>query len=260
MQMKQTGLIEGNRVVIAGMPTFPSVAALLVPGSLAWYGINEEFLKGPVTDIGGLFMPPGWTGLAVGAGSLYTVANLVGGHGILTTDALDNDMLQITLGNALMGSFVVADNRDIYFEARLQHTMVGEINLGVGLTNPAAAAYLADNGGALVPTDQIMFATRDGEAALGWYASARNAGGAIAYRLLTVPRVANTTITLGFHSYGVTPNYLVDFYVNRALVAAGQAVFADIPLVPLMPFLAIKTGHAGVESLTVDYAMCAQKR
>jgi hypothetical protein len=44
------------------------------------------------------------------------------------------------------------------------------------------------------------------------------------------------------------------------LVAAGQAVFADIPLVPLMPFLAIKTGHAGVESLTVDYAMCAQKR
>jgi len=257
---RKTGLIDARRIV-GNVPNWPDVPAAFIPGDMAWYGFYEECLNGPITDIGGLFTPPGWTQLAVGAASLINPANMAGGWWTINLGTgADNDTLQITLGNGLMGSFVVADGRDIWFETRLQHSMAGEINVGAGLINPAAAAYLADNGGASASTDYLMFETRDGEAAIGWNATGRKAGGLAVYSALTIARVAATNIILGIHVSGVTPTYVADFYVNRALVAAGQQVFAQVPLVPLMPFVAIKTGHAGVESLTVDYIMCAQRR
>jgi len=258
--MRKSGYIEHNRLTVS-MPQFSGVPSVLIPGALDWYGVYEECIKGPCTNINALFSPPGWTSFAVGAASLINPVDFAGGAWLLNLGTgADNDTLQITLGDGLMGSFVVADGRDIWFETRIQHSMVGEINVGAGLINPAAATYLADNGGASASTDYLMFETRDGEAAVGWNATGRKATGVAVYSPLTVARVAATWITLGIHVSGVTPTYVADFYVNRVLVAAGQQIFAQVPLVPLMPFVGIKTGHAGVESLTVDYIMCAQKR
>jgi len=260
--MKKTGLITSSRFTVAGVPLFKDVPALLVPGALDYYGIYEDFVRtGIVTETGGLFAPPGWSVRATGAASLCTVANVVGGCLTLTTGAADNDTIQITLGNAVIpsgGAFWVADGNDIWFETRLQHTLVGEINIGIGLMDPAATDYLADGGAALPQPDFIMFNTLDGDA--NWMLSGNKAAVGVDENNSGIARVANTDITLGFHVSGNTPNYICDGYVNRALVGALQLPFASIPLTGLMPFIAIKTGHAGAESLTVDYIMCVQAR
>jgi len=260
--MRKTGFIEGNRVVVApGIPTMNGVPAALIPGQLDWYGLYEDFVKGLVTDTAGLFSPPGWSGDLTGAASICTIANVVGGRLTLTTGAADEDTLQLTYGNGVIpsgGAFLVADGNDIWFEALLQHTLVGQTNVGIGLMDPANTDYLTDAGGALVQPNFIMFVTQDGDA--NWFIAGNKAAAGVDKNTTGIARAANTDITLGFHVSGVTPNYICDCYVNRVLIAAAQLPFASIPLTYLMPFIAIKTGHAGAESMTVDYIMCVQAR
>jgi len=256
--MRKTGLIPHNRIAVSGIPQFPGVPAILIPGALTYFGIYEEFLNGLCTDIGAHFAPPGWTLRHTGAASLCTVADLAGGGLTLTGGAADNDTVQITLGDAIGGAFWMADNREIFFETRLQHTLGGEVNIGIGLIDPAGADYLANGGAALPNADFIMFDTLDGDA--NWMISGNKAAAGVDENNTGIARVAATPITLGFHVYGLPLNYVCDCYVNRALIAAAQLPFASIPLTGLMPFIAQKNGWAGPDSVTVDYIMCVMNR
>jgi len=265
--MKKTGLLEHNRIAVAGVPQFSGRPAVLIPGALDWYGLYEEFLNGPGTDRGGHFAPTGWTMRHTGAASAVTVADLAGGAITFTGGAANNDTVQLTLGDAIIpggGAFLVADGNDIYFEARIAaHSMTGETNIGIGLIDPAAADYLADDGAAPPNVGTLGLFTLDiGHAgpcpAHRWYSVGRKAA-AEAYGDTGIAIVAATPITLGFHVSGNTPNYIADFYVNRVLIPAAQQVFANVPLTGLMPFIALKNGAVS-ETLTVDYVMCIQAR
>jgi len=268
-EKEMTGYISHKKIKVAGVPQFSGVDAMLIPSDLAYYGINEDFVScGRDTDQGGHLPPPGWTLRHTGAGSVVTCADLAGGWLTLQGGAANNDTVQITLGDATIpggGAFLVADNREIWFEARLMHTMVGETNIGIGLIDPAAADYLADDGAAPPNVGTIGLFTLDiGHAgpcpAHRWYSVGRKAA-AEAYGDTGIAIVAATPIILGFHISGIVAGalYVADFFVNRVQIPAAQQVFANIPLTNLMPFVAVKNG-AVPENVMVDYIMCVQMR
>jgi len=258
---RQPGYIDGRRTRVGGVPLWGPVPDVLIPGAMEAYGIFEDFIG--VEDIAAnnsLCLPSGaWEYLIAGACTLIQ-HDLAGGAVLITTAAADNNGGQIIMGSVGAGGgiFFPAAGKHLWFEARIQAGVVraAEFNYYVGLINPVAADILANNGGALIQPDMLGFVVRDTE--VNWSFVGDNAAAQDLNPLGAGCVANNAWHTIGFYVNGVTD---VSVYYDRVLVAAGAVLTANIPVLGLMPAIAVKAGAAaGLETIAVDYIMCVQLR
>jgi len=261
MANRQPGYIDGRRARVGGVPIWGPVPDVLTPGSMEAYGIFEDFIG--VEDIAGnnsLRLPSGAWEYLIAAACNLAQHDLAGGAVIMTTGAGDNNGGQIIMGSvgAGGGMFFPAAGKHLWFEARIQAGVVraGEFNYYVGLIDPVAADILANNGAAIPNPDMLGFVVRDTE--LNWSFYGDNAGTPDLNPLGGTCVVDNAWHTVGFYVNGVTD---VSVYYDRVLIAAGAVLTASIPVLGLMPAIAVKAGAAaGLETIAVDYIMCVQLR
>lgn len=257
--MHRVGMIDGRRIGVSGVPGFEGAPSLLNPLDRNFFGIMDHFLQMGF-DAGGAIAPTGWLRRETGGG-LMQIAGVMGGVLLMRTAGGNNDNEQITLGGNANGAFFPQVNHDIFFEARVFTTLAAAAittpNYGLGLIAPANADYLADNGGAHPNNNFMGFFKRDGEGDI--FFAGRNAGGGIDNNDLGIAWPDSTWMTLGLHCYNVAAALVCDVYVNRVQIAAGTLATANIPIVGLMPFFAVKAGDANLEAINPDYIVCMQR-
>lgn len=262
MANRTPGYIDGRRMRVGGVPLWGPVPNVLTPGTEEAYGIFEDFIG--IEDVAAaatLAMPSGAWDFFVVVGASIAQSDLAGGAFILTTDAFDEDSGQVTLGSAASGGafFPLAD-KHLWFEARVKaHDLVPTDfhNYFIGLVDPKAAAILPAGAGAFAFNDILGFCAQDGDA--NW----SNIGRKVAVEDLNPLGVGypvdNGWHRFGFYIDGVTS---VKFYYDRAYVTGQDTDPASIPVVGLMPSIAVRTGDPGnaADSIEVDYIMCVQLR
>lgn len=185
-----------------------------------------------------------WTVTEIGAGGTEALAAGAGGQLLITTDALDNDGVQIQIPTA---SFYPAAGKDLWFEARIQLVTAAkheESELLVGLAGIDATILAA-------PADGIYFLKADASALVSAVTNVGSASTATAGVLTLAPA---TWYRLGFH---VKSNTVVEFFVDGVLKATHAA---GITAVGLTPTFAVLNGEAGATAWRIDYFMVSQER
>ena len=253
---KKPGYIDARRLRIGGVPIWSPVPSTLIPGVMEAYGIYEEFIGLETLNLGG--HTKDWEYWMQNA-AVLSQGDEAGGAALITCGGADNDSGQITLGGlAGGGAFFPAANAHLWFEARVFAGCVTAAEFGyyVGLYDPVNAAILADGFVALPNQDFLGFVVRDTE--VNWSFVGDNATVQDLNPLGAGCVVTAAWHTLGFYVNGVTD---VSVYYDRVLIAAGAVLTANIPVLGLMPAIAVKAGAAaGLETIAVDYIMCVQLR
>lgn len=251
---KRTGNISSARITIDGISGWPEVPAVLIPGNLQAYGQYDDFLK--ECNLAAGRTPAGYRLRATGGA--YTMGNEAGGVALLQTGAVNDQLVQITLGGDDTGSFFPQANRDIYYEVRTKIDTVGAgtANVAFGLIDPAAADYLQAAGAGISQTNYICWETLD-DAVSTWNFTAASVGGGVDRNVTATALESLTYHTFGFWVNGITAIY--PFY-DRAYEPLGLIATANIPLTGLMPFFAVRSGDGTNEPLYIDYLMCVQER
>jgi len=205
--------------------------ALLDPG--VGYTYFEHFFNYVAAD---------WAVTEIGAAGSEVLQDAAGGVLLITTDALDNDGVQIQkLGEA----FIPAAGKPLWFETRIRLVTAAkhvESDLLVGLA-------ITDT--TVIPgrTDGIYFAKADGSALVGAVTEKASAATTTA-GVLTL--AAATWYKFGFFCDGVSTCYL---YVDGVLVATHTT---NIPIVELTPTFAVLNGEAGATAWAIDYFKAVQ--
>lgn len=205
--------------------------ALLDPG--VGYTYMEHFFD---------YIAAEWALTEIGAGGTQVQLDAAGGVLQITTDALDDDGVQI---QKLGECFIPAAGNPLWFEARIQLVTAAkhvesELLVGLAITDTT-----------VIParTDGIYFLKADATAAVG--AMTESASTAT-----TTPGVLNlapaTWYKLGFFCDGLTTCY---FYVDGVLVATHVG---DIPFVELTPTFAVLNGEGGATAWNIDYFKAVQ--
>jgi hypothetical protein len=183
------------------------------------------------------FVAADWAVTEIGAGGTEALRDGAGGQLLITTDALDDDGVQIQkVGEA----FIPAAGKPIWFEAKIMlvtaaKDVQSELLVGLAITDTT-----------VIPgrTDGIYFAKADGSALVGAVTEKASAATTTAAVLTLVPA---TWYKFGFWCDGVTTCYL---YVNGVLVATH---ITNIPVVELTPTFAVLNGEAGATAWALDY-------
>lgn len=183
-----------------------------------------------------------WAVTEIGAGGTEVLSDAAGGVLVITTDALDNDGVQIQkLGEA----FIPAAGKPIWYEMKIRLVTAAkhvESDLLCGLA-------ITDTSVIPARTDGIYFAKADGSALVGAVTEKASAATTTA-SVLTL--AAATWYKLGFWCDGVSNCY---FYVNGVLVATHTT---NIPIVELTPTFAVLNGEAGATAWALDYIKAVQ--
>lgn len=252
---KKPGYIDARRLRIGGVPQWAPVPSTLIPGVMEAYGIYEEFLGLETLNIGG--HTKDWEYLIQNA-AVLSQADLAGGGALITCGGANNDLGQITLGGlAAGGAYFCAANAHLWFEARVRVGLVavGTLNYFIGLIDPANAAYLADNGGALPLPDMLAFCAVDGD--VNWSFVGDRAAAQDLNPLTALCVIDGNWHTFGFYVNGLTD---VTVYYDRVAQPLGAVTTLNMPLLGVMPAIAVKAGVAIAETIEVDYVMCVQLR
>lgn len=252
--VKRTGNIDARRITIDAIPGWPEVPAVLVPGNMDVYGIYDDFFKECNLAAGRTLN--GWR-LRV-TGGAWTMADEPGGVGLMQTGAVNDQLAQVTLGGDATGAFLPAAHHDIYYEVRTKIDTVGAgtANVGFGLINPAAADYYQAAGAGIAQTDYICWETID-DAVDTWSFTSASAAGGVDRNDIEIDLESLTFRTFGFWVRGLDAIYP---FFDRVYYPAGLIATANIPLVNLMPFFAVRSGDGTNEPLYFDYCMCIQER
>jgi len=207
--------------------------AIFDPG--VGYVYHEDFFSYVAAD---------WAVTEIGAGGTEAMQDGAGGQLLITTDALDNDGVQI---QKIGESFIPAAAKPIWFECRFQLVTAAkhvQSDLLVGLA-------ITDTTVIPARTDGIYFSKADESAAVGAVTEKASTATTTA-SVLTL--AAATWYKLGFFCDGVTTCY---FYVDGALVATHTT---NIPIVELTPTFAVLNGEAGATAWAIDYFKAVQIR
>lgn len=187
--------------------------------------------------------PLGWTITLVEAGageSTITKADGVGGELLLTTDAADNDGINMQLAGE---SFeLTTDQSAVYFGIRLKSGEATQSDFLVGLC-------ITDTDLLGGMTDGVYFRKVDASTSVA-AVTEKNSTETETTGVLTF--AADTYYILEFYFDGTS----VYFYVDGALVATHTAnIVNDEAITPSVHFL---TGNAAVETMTIDWVRAIQ--
>lgn len=207
--------------------------AILDPG--VGYVYPEDFFNYVAAD---------WAVTEIGAGGTEVLQDAAGGVLRITTDALDDDGVQIQkVGEA----FIPAATKPIWFETRIQLVTAAkhvQSDLLVGLA-------ITDTTVIPARTDGIYFAKADESALVGAVTESASTATTTAAVLALAPA---TWYKLGFWCDGLTTCY---FYVNGVLLATHTT---NIPFVEMTPTFAVLNGEGGATAWDIDYFKAVQIR
>ena len=207
--------------------------AILAPG--VGFTYMEEFYEYTAAE---------WALTEIGAGGTEAMQLAKGGVLRITTDALDNDGVQIQkIGNY----FLPAAAKPIWYEMKIQLVTAAkhiQSDLLLGLT-------VVDTTVIPARTDGIYF-KKDDESALVSAVTEKTSTPTATAAVLTLAPA--TWYRFGFWCDGVSTCY---FYVDGALVATHTT---NIPLVALTPTFAVLNGEAGATAWDIDYIKGVQIR
>lgn len=222
------GITNANNVETLGMLCCPDPTKLH-----AYFNDFDTFAAGD------------WTITEIGAGGTQALTAGDGGLLLITTDALDNDAVQLQL---TVATFLMASGKQAFFKTRFKVAKATESDFLVGLA-------LTDTT-VLDATDGIFFQKDDGDANIDFYVkkdstTGQNVGTAVA----TV--TADTYMTLGFYYDGKSKAYA---FKDDVLVDVLDASSTYLPDADLAVSMAFRNGEAGATTMTVDYVFAAKER
>lgn len=167
-------------------------------------------------------------------------------------------------------TFLFAADKPLIFEALVQFTEANtdDANIIVGIKDAVAANTLLDDGGGPAASySGAVFFKVDGST--NWQCETSIAGTQTTYDLTAsnANNLSKRTQTAGGASYQrlrimfkpySTTNALVEFWIDGVLVACQEFVFTSATEMQIC--LGVKNGGANLETLNVDYVVCAQAR
>ncbi len=253
----RTGYISADRLKY-GAGIFRTMPVELIPG-MGQYLMKEDFLGLPATVVASnpLILPSGTWRYSIQNAAAIIGLDGAGGLATITCGGADNDLGQIIYGEtAAVGNFVPAANKDIWFSCRLRSTNLGtaQINLFAGLIRPPVldTAILADDGAAFPLQNMLGFAILDTETT---YHFVSDKAGVQGYNGTAIALDTNYH-TMGFYLHGLTD---IHIYIDgNEIAAAVPTIATQVPVVGLMPAMAIKAGSGAAEILTIDYIIAGQ--
>lgn len=189
-----------------------------------------------------------WIYTEVGAGGAISQPDAAGGICRLTTDALDNDSVQV---QKIGESFKLATGKPLWFEARLRLVTAAkhvqsDVLVGLAITDTTLLPI-----GSL-PTDGVYFRKDDGTALFGAITNKDSAETATP-SVLTFAAATYYKFGIFFDGAGS-----VLFYVDGALVATHILTIPDDE--ELTPSIAYQNGEAGACAIDIDYVKVVQIR
>jgi hypothetical protein len=197
-----------------------------------------------------------WTALNDSGTGTNTLDATAGGQYSVVTAAADNDY-HFLVGDAK--NWVVADNKPLWFEARLKYTEANtdDANLFVGLSSDIAATVMGDNGaGPPASYSGVNFHKLDGGTA--WLCETSNAG-VQTTTTTTTTAGGGTFVRLGFHvDTGDGTTAIVTFFIDGVRVAQHKMTLASLAAMGVVA--GIKAGAGNAETVTLDYLRCVQQR
>ena len=191
------------------------------------------------------FVSGDWTLTEIGAGGAAALIAGDGGLLQLTTDALDNDAIQLqnTVATFLMESGTLA-----WVKTRCKIEKAVESDFLIGLAATDSTVFDV--------TDGIFFQKDDGDDDIDIYVKKDSTTGQnVETAVGTI--VADTFITLGFYYDGKSS---VEAYINDVKVATLDASSTYLPDAALAVTMAYRNGEAGANDLTIDYIFAAKAR
>jgi hypothetical protein len=209
----------------------------------AWGPTVCKFLDDFVNaELAGADAPLGWTVTLVEAGigeSTITAVDAVGGQILLTTDALENDGINMQLAGE---NFRLATGKPCYFgiKVKVSEATQSDILVGLCITNTDLLAGMSDG---------AYFRKADGSTAMSFVLEKNT--GETAGAVLTV--AANTFYILEFFFDGVNVDSFVDGVLQTRMVMTNLP--DDEELTPSVQYL---SGAAGVKTATIDWIRAIQ--
>ena len=216
-------------------------------------------------DFEWLISPHRWTNLAADVGTTaFAEGDRESGRLSGATGATDNNEIDI---RTTTEPFLVAANRQLIFEARIQYTEANtdDANVMVGFMSALAADSLVDNGGG-VRTTGNSFVIYKIDGGTVWRASSRNGtevedtvsvqtAGGTAYQVLTVLIDDWDAGTTARASYYLDGQPLTDSNNNEIVHTIAIASSTEMNAGAY-----IKAGGATTETLLIDYIAAYQSR
>ena len=233
MVQKHRGTHVFDKILVKGVGAFSKPTPL---GELAdYYEDFEDFLR-PTADL------TDWTVTEVGAGGTELYPDEVGGVLLLTTDALDNDAVQVQRKGE---TYLLAATKPLWFECRTKVTKVTESDLFWGLSD-TDTTLLPDP----ATSDGVYFCKDDGDALIDIVTMV---GSAATKASSGVELVTGTWTKLAFYWDGAT----VFFYIDDVYVGSTAL---HITATELCVSFGIWNGEGGATPMRIDYYRVMQKR
>lgn len=191
------------------------------------------------------FVSGDWTLNEIGAGG---VAALIAGDGgllQLTTDALDNDAIQL---QNTVATFLMESGKQAWFKTRCKIEKATQSDFLIGLCGLDTTVFDV--------TDGIFFQKDDGDANIDIYVKKDSTTGQNTEAAIGTI-AADTFVEFGFYYDGKSSVYA---YLDGEKVATLDASSTYLPDAALTVTMAYRNGEAGANDLTVDYILAAKAR
>ena len=183
-------------------------------------------------------------------GSIVSVADGAGGFLAITTDDAEND------GVALQGkveSFNITTSKEAFFETRLQVNDATQTDFLVGLAITDATPFAG-------LTDSITFKCDDASTAIRLVSETNMSGSIVSASVTAVASMTDDTfVKLGWHYDGDSKIKVFsdDVHVATLSVVSGTNLVTDEAMAPVV---AVLTGEAAAQTITVDYLCAMQEK
>ena len=183
-------------------------------------------------------------------GSVVAVTNSGGGTLVMTTDDAENDGIALQLKTE---AFNVDESKETFFETRLK---VGDATqtdwlCGLAITDTTPFAGLSDS---------ITFKCDDGSTAIRLVSETNMSGSIVSASVTAVASMTDDSfVKLGYHFDGFS-NIIVyadDVHVGTVSVVSGTNLVTDEDMAPI---IAVLTGEAAANTITVDYIAAMQEK
>ena len=217
-----------------------------LPDPTQWHSYFNDFDHFTAAD---------WVITEIGAGGTEAITDENGGVLLITSDALDNDGVQL---QKVGESFLPASGKQLFFKTRFTTAKITQSDWLIGLAVLDTTLLGAVGGDGV--TDGMFFAKEDGDTNIDFHCQKDTTTGQIDATAIAVQPTAGTYVTLAFYFDGerYIKLFVDDVHVSTVDLTATLATY--LPDTELTVSVAYINGEAGATTLSLDYLFVAQER
>jgi hypothetical protein len=217
-----------------------------LPDPTKWHTYFDDF---------DYFTSASWTITEIGAGGTTALTDAAGGVLLITSDALDNDGVQIQKDGE---GFLPTSGKQLFFKARFTTAKITQSDWLIGLA--VLDTTLLDAVGGDGVTDGMFFSKEDGDTNIDFHCQKNTTTGQIDATAIAVQPTAGTYVELAFYFDGIRYIQLFVDGVHKSTVDLTSTLSTYLPDTELTPSVAYLNGEAGATTLSLDYLFVAQER